>query len=111
MAKLIADELGGEMDVVLVRKISAPGSPEFAIGSVDESGWTYIADYAESAGATAEYIEREKQTQLATMRKREEARYPVAGKRVLMVDDMIDTGRTIASAAALLKQQGAKSIT
>lgn len=42
---------------------------------------------------------------------REEARYPVAGKRVLMVDDMIDTGRTIASAAALLKQQGAKSIT
>ncbi len=39
------------------------------------------------------------------------ARYPVAGERVLMVDDMIDTGRTIASAAALLKQQGAKSIT
>ncbi len=39
------------------------------------------------------------------------ARYPVAGKRALMVDDMIDTGRTIASAAALLKQQGAKSIT
>lgn len=42
---------------------------------------------------------------------REGGRYPVAGKRVLMVDDMIDTGRTIASAAALLKQQGAKSIT
>lgn len=38
-------------------------------------------------------------------------RYPVAGKKVLMVDDMIDTGRTIASAATLLKQQGAKSIT
>jgi len=42
---------------------------------------------------------------------RGEACYPVAGKRVLMVDDMIDTGRTIASAAALLKRQGAKSIT
>lgn len=37
--------------------------------------------------------------------------YPVKGKRVLMGDDMIDTGRTIASAAILLKRQGAKSIT
>lgn len=36
--------------------------------------------------------------------------YPVKGKRVLMVDDMIDTGRTIASAALQLKQQGARSI-
>ncbi|MEW6354006.1 MAG: ribose-phosphate diphosphokinase [Pseudomonadota bacterium] len=36
--------------------------------------------------------------------------YPVQGKRVLMVDDMIDTGRTIASAARVLKKQGAESI-
>ena len=41
---------------------------------------------------------------------RTHALYPVLGKRVLMVDDMIDTGRTIASAAHLLKKQGAKSI-
>ena len=27
MAKLIATELGGEVDVVLVRKLPAPGSP------------------------------------------------------------------------------------
>lgn len=38
MARVIADELNGEMDVVLVRKLRAPGNPEFAIGSVDESG-------------------------------------------------------------------------
>ena len=35
MAKIIADELGGEVDVVLVRKLRAPGNPEFAIGAVD----------------------------------------------------------------------------
>ncbi|MGH8756210.1 MAG: phosphoribosyltransferase family protein, partial [Burkholderiales bacterium] len=35
MARRIADELGGEVDVVLVRKIGAPGNPEFAIGAVD----------------------------------------------------------------------------
>ncbi|MBA3757015.1 MAG: phosphoribosyltransferase, partial [Nitrosomonas sp.] len=39
MAKVIAQQLNGEMDVVLVRKLRAPGNPEFAIGSVDESGW------------------------------------------------------------------------
>ena len=35
MAKLIAQQLKGEMDVVLVRKLRAPGNPEFAIGSID----------------------------------------------------------------------------
>src|SRR5690242_7060711 len=51
MAKIIADELNGEFDVVLVRKLGAPGNSEFAIGSVDETGWVYLADYAERVGA------------------------------------------------------------
>ncbi len=40
MARVIADQLGGELDVVLVRKLRAPQQPALAIGSVDESGWT-----------------------------------------------------------------------
>ena len=51
MAKLISQELKGDMDVVLVRKLCAPGSPEYAIGSVDESGWVYLTEYTERAGA------------------------------------------------------------
>ncbi len=35
MGKIIAQHLGGEMDVVLVRKLRAPYSPEVAIGAVD----------------------------------------------------------------------------
>ena len=38
MARIIADALGGELDVVLVRKLRAPGQPELAIGAVDEAG-------------------------------------------------------------------------
>ena len=38
MAKIIADALGGELDVVLVHKLSHPDQPEFAIGAIDESG-------------------------------------------------------------------------
>src|SRR5262245_10889646 len=38
MAKIIAEALDGELDVVLVHKLAAPGQPELAIGSVDEAG-------------------------------------------------------------------------
>ena len=38
MARIIADDLGGDLDVVLARKLRAPGQPELAIGAVDEGG-------------------------------------------------------------------------
>ena len=38
VGRIVADALGGDLDIVLVRKIGAPGNPEFAVGAVDESG-------------------------------------------------------------------------
>lgn len=104
MGKLLAERLDGELDVVLVRKLRAPWSPEFAIGSIDENGWVYLAAHARSAGATDGYIEREKRRQLEVLTERR-ARYTPgrsgidpAGRVAIVVDDGLATGSTMIAA-------------
>ena len=102
MAKIIADFLGGELDVVLVRKLGHPEQPELAIGAVDEGGTVFLSDYA--CGIDAAYVDREKAGQLELLRRRRAQYTPACsaldphGRIVIVIDDGIATGSTMITA-------------
>jgi len=104
IGRIVADRLDGELDVVLVRKIGAPGNEELAVGAIDESGAMQISPDAALAGADERYIKREAARQLATIRVRRELYSPrhaaidPAGRVVVVVDDGLATGATMRAA-------------
>ena len=104
MGAVVAEALGAELDVVLVRKLGAPHNPELAVGAVDESGWSYVADYAEEIGAGPDYLAKEKARQMELLRKRRAQYTPAraaadpAGRVAIVVDDGLATGASMIAA-------------
>lgn len=116
MAKILADRLGGDLDVVLVHKIGAPDNPEFAVGSVSEFGSIYRSEAVEYYEISNSYIEKVAKRELEKLKERRRAYLPIhppispKGRFVIIVDDGIATGATVLSAIRAVRTLKPKKI-
>ncbi len=102
---VLAREIGAELDVVLARKLRAPGQPELAIGAVTETGRVYLNHPAEELlDLWDDYLRGERRYQLGEIGRRKQLyrsirpAAPIAGRSVIVTDDGIATGSTMLAA-------------
>lgn len=117
VAREIAGVLGAPLDVLLVRKIGAPGRPELAIGAVGEGGLLVAnPDILRTVRLRREDVERAAHGEHGELDRRAEAYrrgrepLPVAGRTIILVDDGIATGATMKAALHVLRAREAGSI-
>lgn len=113
VAAEIALALNAPLDLLIVRKIGAPGNPELGIGAIAEGAPEPWVDRESPALATTppDYIARA----VATLRSeiaRRRSRYlhdrpplPVQGRTAIVVDDGLATGSTALAALRALRER------
>jgi len=117
VANEVAEALGAPLDVVVTRKIGAPGEPEFALGAVTQEGDVIVDRRAvESVGTTAEYLQEEAQRKRAEVIERMrnlrgDRPYPdLEGKTVIIVDDGMATGNSMRAAVQSVGRRCPKEV-
>lgn len=115
----IARALRAPLDLILVRKIGAPGAAEVALGAVVEgkSPETVInEDVRKATGVDDAYLERARQHELIELERRRaqylgsRTRLEPTGHTAIVVDDGLATGATAKAALIAIKRQGAEKI-
>lgn len=110
VAKEISVRLNAPMDVIIIRKISAPGNQELAIGAIAEDG----VEFWNHSLISQLQITRDYMNQVMAKEKKELQRrrrlyrggrsgYAVQGKTVILVDDGVATGAAIKVALSAIK--------
>lgn len=110
----VARELHAPLDLFLVRKLGLPGHPELAMGAIASGGVRVVDwDAVRRFGVTDEQLAAVTAAEERELERRERGYRDgrpapdVTGKTVILVDDGLATGATMAAAAAALKTQRA----
>lgn len=117
VAAEVAKKLGAPLDVLIVRKIGAPGHEETAIGAVMPDGTTILdEEMIVRWRIPQEYINNAVATQLGEIKRRQKLYQQKAQdldikeKTVILVDDGIATGYTIEAAICGLRKYAPKAV-
>ncbi|WP_166263613.1 phosphoribosyltransferase [Marinobacter caseinilyticus] len=118
VAAEIANALGGELDVLLVRKLGLPWHRELAAGAIASGGARILnSDVIESSGLSVSQLQSVIESEQNELERRERlfrGNRPglrVAGRHVIVVDDGLATGATMTAALTALRSLGPKRIT
>lgn len=113
----VANALGLEMDVFLVRKLGVPLHPELAMGAIASGGVRVLnQDIIDELRIRPDDIERVAGSEERELRRRElayrDGRKPadVHGRTVVLVDDGLATGASMRAAIEAVRQMGAARV-
>lgn len=109
---VLARELQADLDVILARKLRAPGQPELALGALAETGEVLLNEEVyDRLEVSDTYLAKETKEQLAELKQRQKLfrslrpRVSLEGRSVVVTDDGIATGSTMLAALKAIRDQ------